>query len=36
MGAGVIIIMGKVDCIDGFIKVCIGCTKIEEFVVKNG
>ena len=36
MGAGVIIIMGKLDCIDGFIKACIGCAKIEEFIVENG
>ncbi len=27
MGAEVIIIMGKLDCIDGFIKACIGCAK---------
>jgi hypothetical protein len=36
MGAGVIIIMGELDCIDGFIKACIGCAKIEEFIVENG
>jgi hypothetical protein len=36
MGAGVIIIMGKLDCIDYFIKACTGCAKIKEFIVKNG